>query len=205
MVNTWNWCCHQKWSCSLTLWLLVSAWGCPLCHAGMAAGANLSVLAATMQLNLPQCPHPAAPRVLLGQKGAGQVGQPGRELSSSISLQLLQEPLMLHPYPWAIGPTAPPRAAGGPHGPSALPRTWDCSGNGSDFLPGTEELESWAPSPAEGDGNPASITNNTYVGKPLCRAPPLHCRGMPLWLTSAMKVFNYPHSLFFVVLIGPNV
>lgn len=65
----------------------------------MAAGANLSVPTATMQLNLPQCPHPAAPRVLLGQKGAGRVGQPGRELSSSISLQLLQEPLMLHPYP----------------------------------------------------------------------------------------------------------
>lgn len=79
------------------------------------------------------------------------------------------------------------------------------SGDGSHFLPGPEELESWAPSPAERDGNPASITNNDNVGKSLHRAPPLHCRGMSLWLSSAIKAFNYQRDFFFAVRIGPSL
>lgn len=78
------------------------------------------------------------------------------------------------------------------------------SGDGSDFLRGPEELENWAPSPAERDGNPASVTNKDNVGKPLHRAPPLPCRGMSLWLSAAIEVFHYQHDFFFVVLIGPG-
>lgn len=47
------------------------------------------------------------------------------------------------------------------------------SGDGSDFLPGPEELKGWAPYPAEQDDSPASITNNDNVGKTLHRTSPL--------------------------------
>lgn len=197
LAGTLNWRCHQKkWSH----------------RADVAAGANLAAPTATAQLNLPQCLHPAAPGVLLGQKGAGWDGQPGRDLSSGVGLQLLQEPLMLHlhpsHHPLPAVPPLPELPEGTPvrreghMGWQGFLGTQGCSG--SDFLPGPEELESWAPSLAERDGNPASITNNDNVGKPLHRAPPLHCRGMSLWLGSAIKAFNYQHDFFFVVLIGPS-
>lgn len=90
------------------------------------------------------------------EKGAGQDGWLGRDLSSSISLELLQKPLMLHPQvssrhtPTAVTtrpklPECTLKRRKGHIDQLDFPGAQDHAGHGSDFLPGPEELKGWAP------------------------------------------------------------
>lgn len=203
-----SWCCQQKnWSHSpppqLSVLPVLPLAFC-LCGCWSKSGSTNSC-SATKPAPVPRS---CCARDVSGEEGAGRDGWLGRDLSSSIILELLQKPLMLdlqassHHPPTAVTtrpelPECTLKRREGHVDQLGSPATQDHIGGGSDFLPGPGELKGWAPCPSEQDESPASITNNDNVWKPLHRTS-LHCRRVSPSLSSTKKTTSMIFPLLFL-------
>lgn len=207
--GTMSWCCQQKkWSHSpppqLSVLPVLPLAFC-LCGCWSKSSSTNSCSATKPAPVPPSC----CAQGVSAEEGAGRDGWLGRDLSSSIGLELLQKPLMLHPQasshhpPTAVTtrPELPERTLKRREGHMdqlGFPGAQDHVGDGSDFLPGPGELKGWAPYPSEQDESPASIANNNNnVWKPLHRTS-LHCRRVSSSLSSTKKTPSMIFPLLFL-------
>lgn len=176
---TTSWCCQQEWSHSppsqLSVLLALPSAFC-FCGCWSKSGSTNSCSATKPAL----VPSFCCARGASAEKEAGRDAWLGRDLSSSISLELLQKPLMLYPqasshHPPTAVTTLPKlpeytlERRAGHMDQLGFPGAQGHAGDRSHFLPGPEEFKGWAPYPAQQDEpclhSPIMIMwGNPYMG-----------------------------------------